>query len=124
MKQITQEEVLNQLLLRKGKSNGIHVRDLVMRLTGQVENAEFQERAVRKLVNELRMAGHPICGHPASGYFLAANTDELEETCKFLRSRAMSSIRAESRLRQISVTALLGSIQTAAHTGTSESPTP
>jgi hypothetical protein len=118
MKQITLDEVLSQLMLHKGKNSGIHVRDLVMRLTGQVENAEYQERSVRGLVKRLRLAGHPICGHPSTGYFMAVTTDELEETCRFLRSRAMSSIQAESRLRQITVAELLGSIQSAAQAGT------
>jgi hypothetical protein len=120
MLQITPDQVLSELMLHKGKRNGIHVRNLVMRITGQLDNSEYQERAVRKLVTDLRMEGHPICAHPASGYFLAVTSEELDETCNFLRSRAMSSLKAESRLRQITVAELLGSIQTA----TTESLTP
>lgn len=108
MLQITPAQVLTALSHHKGKASGIHVRDLVMRITGQLANSEALERSVRKLVTELRLEGHPICAHPASGYFMAETADELDETCNFLRSRALSSLKAESRLRRISMAELLG----------------
>lgn len=110
MLQITPEQVLAELGHHQGKAGGIHVRDLVMRITGQLANSEAQERSVRKLVTDLRMEGHPICAHPATGYFMAATAEELDETCNFLRSRAMSSLKAESRLRSISMGELLGQL--------------
>jgi hypothetical protein len=111
MLNITPDQVLSELMHHKGKARGIHVRDLAVRITGQLANSEAVERSVRKLVTDLRLEGHPICAHPASGYFLAETTAELEETCNFLHSRAMSSLKAESRLRQISVAELLGQFQ-------------
>ncbi|OYZ03467.1 MAG: hypothetical protein B7Y42_00370 [Polaromonas sp. 28-63-22] len=108
MQQITPAQVLSALEHHQGKARGIHVRDLVMRITGELANGEGQERAVRKLVTELRLEGHPICAHPASGYFLAETAEELDDTCNFLRSRALSSLKAESRLRRISMAELLG----------------
>ena len=62
---------------------------------------------MRKLVTELRLEGHPVCAHPSSGYFMAETAEELEHTCNFLHARAMSSLKAESRLRKISVTDLI-----------------
>lgn len=111
MLNITPDQVLSELMHHKGKSQGIHVRDLAMRITGQIVNTEAVERSVRKLVKGLRLEGNPICGHPASGYFLAETPAELEETCNFLRSRAMSSLEAESRLRKIPVAELIGQFQ-------------
>lgn len=108
MLQITSEQVLAELSHHRGKASGIHVRDLVRNITGQLTNAEALERSVRKLVTDLRLEGHPICAHPASGYFMAVTAEELDETCNFLRSRAMSSLKAESRLRRISFAELLG----------------
>jgi hypothetical protein len=118
MMQITPQQVLCELTHHKGKSKGVHIRALVMRITGQLENSEHLERTVRKLVTDLRLEGHPICAHPATGYFLAETTEELEETCDFLRSRAMSSLKAESRLRQISIAELLGQFQRQTTEGT------
>jgi hypothetical protein len=113
MQTITPAHVLAALSHHHGKANGIHVRDLVKRITsdlanGDLGNGEGMERAVRKLVTELRLEGHAICAHPTSGYFLAETAEELEETCHFLRSRALSSLKAESRLRKLSMAELLG----------------
>jgi hypothetical protein len=111
MLNITADQVLAELSYHQGRANGIHVHDLAMRITGQTWHTEAQERLVRKLVNALRLEGHAICAHPGTGYYLAQNTEELDETCNFLRSRAMSSLKAEARLRKISVTELLGQFQ-------------
>lgn len=108
MQQITPDQVLAELAHHKGQAKGIHVKALVMAITGQLDGSDAQERAVRKLVNDLRMEGNPICAHPAHGYYLAETHAELEQTCNFLRSRALSSLKAYSRLRRISATQLLG----------------
>lgn len=106
--QITTESVLAELDHHRGQGKGIHVKDLVMHITGQLVTCDALERSVRKLVNELRMEGHPICAHPTHGYYLAETHAELEQTCNFLRSRAMSSLKAYSRLRRITASQLLG----------------
>lgn len=69
------------------------------------------ERVVRLLVTELREDGVAVCGHPASGYFIAATPEELEETCEFLRSRAMHSLVLESRLRHVPLPDLIGQLR-------------
>lgn len=110
MQPITPDQVVAQLAFHRGQAKGIHVKALVMHITGQLTTTDAQERSVRKLVNDLRMEGHPICAHPAHGYFLAETKAELEHTCNFLRSRAMNSLMAESRLRRISITSLINKL--------------
>lgn len=68
------------------------------------------ERIVRELVTELRTEGRAVCGHPASGYFIAATREELEETCAFLRSRAMHSLVLEAKLRGMPLADLVGQL--------------
>jgi hypothetical protein len=54
--------------------------------------------------------GHAICGTPSHGYYIAADAAELEETCEFLRSRALHSLNLESKLRKIPLPDLLGQL--------------
>lgn len=68
-------------------------------------------RLVRELVTELRSDGIAVCGHPATGYFIAATAAELEETCQFLRSRAMHSLVLESKLRGLPLADLVGQLR-------------
>lgn len=69
------------------------------------------ERQVRELVTELRMDGVAVCGHPATGYFIAATKAELERTCAFLRDRAMHSLVLEARLRRLPLADLIGQLR-------------
>ena len=110
MMQITAAQVLTELSHHIGQANGIHVRDLATRITGQAVSCGVLERRIRTVVTELRMDGAHICGHPASGYYMAESAAELEETCQFLRSRAMSSLVLESRMRRIGLPELLGQL--------------
>lgn len=95
----------NQLLilLNPGRENGTGVKQLAVAL-------DATERHVRQLISELREAGQPICGTPHDGYFMAETAEELEETCDFLRSRAMHSLSLESKLRKIPLSNLIGQI--------------
>lgn len=108
--QITPSQVLTELSHHIGKDNGIHVRDLVARITGQLLVSEQLERKVRQVVTDLRMEGHHVCAHPASGYFMAASADELNETCEFLYERAMTGLTQVSRMKQISLPDLRGQL--------------
>lgn len=108
MQPITADQLLATLGHHKGQAKGIHVRQLAMQVYGELAVTGAQERAVRKLVNDLRMDGQPICAHPAHVYFIAETHAELQHTCAFLRARAMSSLAAYSRLKKISATQLLG----------------
>lgn len=110
MLQITPAQVLTELSHHIGKEQGIHVRDLVARITGQQAACEPLERKVRQIMVELRMEGHHICSKPESGYFMAANADELNETCVFLHDRAMTSLTQIARMKQVSLPDLRGQL--------------
>jgi biotin operon repressor len=69
------------------------------------------ERTVRELITELRNDGRAVCGHPASGYFIAATAEEIEETCQFLRARAMHSLVLEAKLRRMPLADLVGQLR-------------
>lgn len=96
--------VLAALVIRPGKANGITGADLAQIL-------ELKEREVRHAISELRMEGIAVCGHPKTGYFIAANPAELEETCSFLRDRALHSLTLESKLRHVPLPELLGQLR-------------
>lgn len=110
MMQITPAQVLTELSHHIGQANGIHVRSLVARITGQLINSEALDRKLRQIVTDLRMDGAHICGHPATGYYMAESPEELEHTLQFLRSRALSSLTLESRMRRISMPELIGQL--------------
>lgn len=99
----TFDQCLTVLSRHIGKGNGIGIRRLAAELN-------VEERQARKLVSDLREDGHAVCGTPKDGYYIAADAAELEETCEFLRGRAMHSLRLESRLRKIPLPDLLGQI--------------
>ena len=67
-------------------------------------------RQVRRFVTELREDGVAICGTPTHGYYIAGTPEELEETCQFLRRRALHSLTLESRLRKVPLPDLIGQL--------------
>jgi predicted DNA-binding transcriptional regulator YafY len=93
-------QLLTILMGHKGKGNGIRAKQLAGLLG-------VPEREVRKMMSDLRMDEHPICGTPSDGYYMAATWEELEETCRFHRSRAGHSMKIEAALRKISLVDLL-----------------
>ena len=119
MQPITAAQLLATLAHHKGQTKGIHVRELAMQVYGELTVTGAQERAVRKLVNDLRMDGQPICAHPAHGYFIADCQADLDHTINFLHARAMSSLVAVSRLKRISIRTVLADIANAETTSES-----
>lgn len=113
MQTITADQLLAELNHHTGQAKGIHVRELAMQVYGELTVTGAQERAVRKLVNDLRMDGQPICAHPAHGYFMAECQADLDHTINFLHARAMSSLMAVSRLKRISIHTVLADIANA-----------
>lgn len=99
----TTHDLLTVLARHRGRDNGIAVKALAAEM-------EISDRQVRELVSELRMGGHAVCGHPRDGYYIAETPEEMEETCQFLRNRAMHSLQLESRLRNIPMPDLLGQL--------------
>lgn len=96
--------VLVALRCHQGKENGVKARDLAAA-------AGMSEREVRHQVSALREEGIAICGHPRTGYFVAATAEELETTVEYLKSRAMHSLRLASRLTKIPLLDLIGQLK-------------
>ena len=109
-KAIDTDALLVALRNHIGKSNGVTVTALAREVLG-AEPTRGDERIVRRLVVELRRAGHHVCAHPASGYYLAANADELADTIAFLRERAMSSLEQIAAMKHVSVPDLFGQMR-------------
>lgn len=99
----SKDDLFSILALRVGSHNGVSVDALARQL-------DTQPRHVRSLVSDLRMDGIAVCGTPKTGYYIAATPEEMEETCQFLRNRAMHSLQLESRLRKIPMPDLLGQL--------------
>jgi len=99
----TNDQLVTLLSRHIGKGNGIGVKDIARQIG-------VNERHVRTMVSDLRNEGLAVCGTPRHGYYIAATPEELEETCTFLRRRAMHSLGLESRLRRIPLPDLLGQL--------------
>ena len=99
----TNDQLVTLLSRHIGKGNGIGVKDIARQIGAN-------ERHVRAMVSDLRDEGLAVCGTPRHGYYIAATLEELEETCTFLRRRAMHSLGLESRLRRIPLPDLLGQL--------------
>lgn len=95
--------------LAQGKGNGIHMRDLAAQLYG-LYAGDHEQRKTREMIVELRDEGHPICGTPDTGYFLAATTAELDETCEFLLSRVQTTVHQIAKMKHCAVPNLRGQL--------------
>ena len=102
--EVTKDQLLAILQRHEGEGNGISAVALAAAVG-------CNKRMVRHLVVALRMAGVAVCGHPKTGYFIAATPEELERTCRFLRDRAMTSLVQESKLRGLPLADLLGQLR-------------
>ncbi len=100
----TTHQLLAALTGHIGRDKGIAARHLAAMIDAPV-------RRVRALVTELRLEGEAVCGHPSTGYYMAATAEEVEETCQFLRARAMHSLVLESRLRKLPLPDLVGQLK-------------
>lgn len=103
---LNRDTLLAALRNHIGRERGVTASALVREIYGWTDAPA--ERNLRSLIVELRLQGHHVCAHPRDGYFLAADEAELEETMKFLRDRAMTSLTQASRMRGISIPDLVG----------------
>lgn len=88
-----------------GEENGIGAAELAARL-------DVNERQVRRLVTEAIVDdGIAICGHPSTGYYVAANADELKRTVAFHRDRALHELKKASRLSGEPLEDLVGQLK-------------
>jgi biotin operon repressor len=100
---MTPADLLSILSRHVGRDKGI-AADTLAELLG------VAPRQVRTHVSALRGDGVAVCGTPETGYYIAATAEELDETCQFLRHRAMHSLTLESRLRNIPMPDLIGQL--------------
>jgi hypothetical protein len=105
----TRADLLQVLSRHVGAWRGVHMRDLARALDPNAGLAT--ERRARDLIAALRAEGHHICGHPATGYYMASNPDELDGTCRFLYDRAMSSLRQVAAMKRVSLPDLEGQLR-------------
>lgn len=87
-----------------GHARGVNAEVLATKLS-------ISSRMLRKLISDARTEGVAVVGTPESGYFIAQTPDELEQCCRFLRSRAMHSLAIEARLRKCALAELLGQLK-------------
>ncbi len=109
---ITKQRVLNAFSSHIGRKKGIRAKNLVAEITGNWAERLFgAERQLRHIIVELRKEGHHICGSPSTGYFIAENEKELNETCEFLYHRAMTSLEQISKMKKTSLPDLRGQLR-------------
>lgn len=100
----SKDDLLVILERHRGRAAGV-TAELLAQLLG------CSTRIVRKLVTELREDSIAVCGHPESGYFIAETPEDIEDTCRFLRSRAMHSLVLEAKLRGLPFADLVGQLR-------------
>lgn len=105
---VTPSAVLAALQGRVGAANGIKASDLTYVITRRISAAD--ERRLRDCVVFLRTQGHAVCASPEHGYFLAANDDELNATCRFLLDRAMTGLQQVCALKHHALPDLAGQL--------------
>ena len=87
-----------------GRDKGVRAREVAAFIG-------WSEREVRKFISELREHGHPVCGTPRTGYYIAGTNEEWQETDAFLYARAMHTLRRLAQVRKISIPDLLGQLR-------------
>lgn len=108
LQDVTPDTVLAALQGRVGSANGIKASELARAITGRESLAD--ERRLRDCIVYLRTQGLPVCGHPSHGYFLAANDNELNDTCQFLLGRSMTGLQQVAALKHKALPDLAGQL--------------
>jgi hypothetical protein len=104
------EQLLTVLSRHIGARNGITAERLAWRLYG-AGATERDQRQIRKLVVDLRREGHHICADPGHGYFIAETAEELDDTCRFLLQRSMTTLSQISAMKRVSMPDLAGQLR-------------
>jgi hypothetical protein len=63
------------------------------------------------VVEEARKAGERICATPEAGYYIAETDAELDRTCAFLYSRAMTSLSQIAAMKRVALPDLRGQLR-------------
>ncbi len=111
---LTRDTLVIALSRHIGAGAGVTISQLVDEVLWPVgvpaaERATI-ERQARELIVQLRLDGHHVCAHPSRGYFLAESPDELDQTCEFLYSRAMTSLKQVAAMKRVSLPDLRGQL--------------
>lgn len=110
---LTRDRLLAVLSGHIGAANGVSIGRLVDEMghcPGSAAEHASTERAVRELVVQLRLSGHHVCSHPATGYYMAATPEELDAACQFLYERAMTSLTQVAAMKRVSLPDLRGQL--------------
>lgn len=99
----SKNRLLNAMSKHQGGDNGITADALAASL-------QISPRQLRKLISDAREDGIAICGRPSTGYYMPTTPEELAESCAFLEHRALKSLRLLSRMKKVSMPALLGQL--------------
>ena len=110
MAELTAEAVLAFLSQQVGRGNALKAGELVECVLG-VRSDGGLERQLRALVKRLRRRGFPICADSYRGYWWADGPDELRETCRVLRGRAMSSLGQVQKLLVLGIPMVSGQLR-------------
>lgn len=112
---LTRERMLEVLSRHIGAQNGVTISQLVNQMAHPraIDSRERSsiERNARELVVRLRLAGHHVCSHPSTGYYMAASPEELDAACAFLYERAMTSLSQVAAMKRVSLPDLRGQLQ-------------
>lgn len=100
----TVNKLLNALSRHQGSAAGIGAKALAAELG-------VSPRKLRKLISAAREDGMAICGQPGTGYYVPVTPEELAQSCAFLEHRALHSLRLLSRMKHVSMPALLGQLK-------------
>jgi len=108
--EINRDTVLAALSSHIGQAAGINGRDLVVEITWRSPR-DAQCRKLRMVIEELRHEGQHIAADPEHGYFIAQTTAELNNSCRFLYNRAMTSLSQISAMKNISLPDIAGQLK-------------
>ncbi|HBR96790.1 MAG TPA: hypothetical protein DD979_05365 [Gammaproteobacteria bacterium] len=114
---VPHDRVLAVLSGHIGEKNGISAAELAAECYSAVEEVitspnpqRVSQRALRQAIMELRLKGSHICGTPETGYYIAEDSGELDRTLQFLLSRAMTSLRQISAMKNVALPDLHGQL--------------
>ena len=99
MSSLDRQTLLAALTNHVGRAKGVTARKLVIEICGTWSSGD--ERYLRQLVEQLRDEGIAVCADPQAGYHIAATSDELQASIKFLRQRALTSLRQIRQLKRL-----------------------
>ena len=107
---INRTSVMDYLSQCVGKQNGIKCK-MLAKILAPEKSSSIAERRIRSVVAALRNDGYPVCGFPSEGYYIAANDEELIDTCMFLYGRSMHSLNLIAKMRGVAELDLKGQLR-------------